>query len=62
MRWINTFHFEAMLCSGVRRNFSWWGFHSMAYGGQLYLVCAVCGVTIWRHTHVSKPTIWRSLL
>jgi len=28
------------------------GFHSVAYGGHLYLVCAVCDVTIWRHSHV----------
>jgi len=28
----------------------------------LYLVCAVCDVTIWRRIHVSKPTFWRSLL
>jgi len=31
--------------SGVRRKFSW-GVHSVAYGGHLYLVCAVCDVTI----------------
>ena len=31
--------------SGVRRNFHG-GFHSMAYGGHLCLVCAVCDVTI----------------
>jgi len=35
-----------------------WG----SYGGHLYLVCAVCDVTIWRHFHVSKPRFWRSLL
>jgi len=33
--------------SGVRRKFSWGGFHSVAQGGHLYLVCAVCDVTIW---------------
>jgi len=38
------------------------GFHSVAYGGHLCLVCAVCDVTVWRHIHVSKPTFWRSLL
>ena len=38
------------------------GFHSVAYGGHLYLVWAVCDVTISRHIHVSKPTFWRSLL
>jgi len=48
--------------SGVRRKFSWGGFHSVAYGGHLYLVCAVWDVTIWRHIHVSKPTFWRSFL
>ena len=37
------------------------GFHSVAYGGHLYWVCAVCYVTIWRHIHVSKPTLCRSL-
>jgi len=31
--------------SGVSRKFSW-GVHSVAYGGHLYLVCAVCDVTI----------------
>jgi len=36
--------------------------HSVAYGGHLYLVCAVCDVTIWRHIHVSKRAVWRSLL
>jgi len=36
--------------------------HSVAYGGHLYLVCAVCGVIIWRHNHVSKPSFWWSLL
>jgi len=35
---------------------------SGSYGGHLYLVCAVCDVTSWRHFHVSKPTFWRSLL
>jgi len=38
------------------------GIHSVAYGGHLYLVCAVCDVTIRRHIQVSKPTFWRSLL
>jgi len=32
----------------------------VAYGGHLYLVCAVCDVTIWRRIHVSKATLWRS--
>jgi len=47
--------------SGVRRNFSWGGFiqwHLVV----IFLVCAVCDVTIWRHIHVSKPTFWRSCL
>jgi len=48
--------------SGVRRNFSWGGVDSVAYGGHLYLVCAFCYVTIWRHSHISKPTFWRGLL
>jgi len=38
------------------------GFHSVAYGGHLYLGFALCDVTIWRHIPVSKPTFWRSLL
>jgi len=38
------------------------GFHSVAYGGHLCLVCAVYDVTIRRHIHVSQPTFWRSLL
>jgi len=37
-------------------------FHSVAYGGHSYLVCAVCGVTISRHIHVCKPTFSRNLL
>ena len=37
-------------------------FHSVAYGGHLYLVCAVCEVTIRRHINIFKPTFWRSLL
>jgi len=32
--------------SGVRRKFSWGGFHSLTYGGHFYLVNAVCDVTI----------------
>jgi len=47
--------------SGVRRKFSW-AAHSVAYGGHLYLGCAICDVTIWRLIHVSKPTFWRSLM
>jgi len=37
-------------------------FHSVAYGGHLYLVWAICDVTIRRHVRVSKSTFWRSLL
>jgi len=37
-------------------------FRSVAYGGYLHLVCAVCDVIIWRHIHVFKPTFSRSLL
>jgi len=33
------------------------GFHSVAYGGQLYLVCTVCDVTVWRHIKVSKQRL-----
>jgi len=44
------------------KNFHGVGFGSGSYGGHLYLVCAVCDVTIWRHFHVSKPTFGRSLL
>jgi len=40
-------------------------FHSVACGGHLYLVCAVCDVTIWRHIHVSKERFgdvcWRNM-
>ena len=43
-------------------NFHAGGFHSVAYGGHLYLMCTVGDVTIWRHIHVSKPTFCRSLL
>jgi len=31
--------------TGVRRKFSW-GFHSVAYGGNLFVVCGLCVVTI----------------
>jgi len=48
--------------SGVRRKFSWGGFHSVTYGGHLCLVCAVCDVIIWRHFYVSKPAFRRCLL
>jgi len=35
------------LCSGVRRQFLLGaGVHSVADGGHLYLVCAVCDITI----------------
>jgi len=37
--------FTVPLTSDVRRKFSW-GLHSVAYGGHLYLVCAVFDVTI----------------
>jgi len=29
---------------------------------HVYLMCAVCDVTIWRHIHVSNPRLWRNLL
>jgi len=32
--------------SGIRRKFSWGGFHSMVDGGHLYLVSAICDVKI----------------
>jgi len=44
------------------QKFPWGGFHSVADGSHLCLVCTVCDVRIWRHIHVSKPTFWRSLL
>jgi len=34
------------------------GVHSVAYSGHIYLVCAVCDVTIRRHIHASKPKFW----
>jgi len=43
--------------SGVRRKFSWGGFHSVAYGGHLCLVCAVCDVTSWHDIHVFKRSL-----
>jgi len=62
---------ELHLCFVIKGN-AWWkqwrtqkifmGFHSMAYGSHLHLVCAVCDVTIGRHITVSKPTFWRNLL
>jgi len=43
----NAYEFQHLVVthSGVRRKLSW-GVHSMADGGHLYLVCAVCDVTI----------------
>jgi len=40
------------------------GFHSVAYGGHLFVVYGLCDVTIWRHIWrpVSKPTFWRSFV
>ena len=35
-----------VVASGVCRKFSWGVFHSVANGGHLRLVCAVCDVTI----------------
>jgi len=52
---------ETQDCSDVCRKFSW-GFHSVVYSGHLYLVSAICDVTIWHHVYVSKPTFWRSFL
>jgi len=51
-----------LLSSGVRRKFSWGGVHSVACGGHLYLVFAVCDVTIWRHIRVSKSMFSRNWL
>jgi len=36
------------------------GFYSLAYGGHLYLVCAVCGVTIWRDIMFSSEVCWHN--
>jgi len=38
------------------------GVQSVAFGGHLHLVCAVCDVTIRRQIHVCKPTFSRNLL
>jgi len=66
MQWchiVNILSADSMIThSGVHRKFSWLALHSVPYGGYLYLVCAVCDVTIWRHIPVSKPTFWRSSL
>jgi len=40
--------------SGAYKKYSWGGFHSVAYGRHLYLVCVVCDIIIWHHIHVSK--------
>jgi len=45
---------QNLLTSGILRKFSRGRFHSVAYGGHLYLVCAVCDITFWHHIHVSK--------
>jgi len=34
-----------ILSGGVRRKFSW-GVHSVVYGGHVYLVSAICDVTL----------------
>jgi len=34
----------------------------MAYGGRCYWMYTVRDVKLWRHIHVFKPTLWRSLL
>jgi len=47
---------QVIALSGVRRKFSW-GVHSVAYGGHLHLVCALCDVTIWSHIHVFKRSL-----
>ena len=40
-----------------------WRTQKLFIGGfHLYSVCVVCDVTKWRHSTVSKPTFWRSLL
>jgi len=66
--------FETMLCTQMRGACTWIAsavafaenFHgvvlSVEYGGHLYLLFALCDVTIWCHIHLSKPTFWRSLL
>jgi len=38
------------------------GFHSVACGDRVHLICALCDVTIWRHIHVSKRTFWQIFL
>jgi len=35
---------------------------AVPHGGRCYWICAVCDVTILRHTYVYKPTVWLSLL
>jgi len=42
----NTSEENSVSNSGVRRKFSWGGFHSVADSGHLFLMCAVCDVTI----------------
>jgi len=34
----------------------------MVVTGHLYLVYAVCDITIGCHSHISKPMFWRILL
>jgi len=59
-RWMGESQMHEPSC--VRRKISRERFHSVMYSGQLFVVCGLCDVTIWRHIHVSKPTFWRSLL
>jgi len=40
--------FRMTICTNQWRTqkFSWGGFHSVAYGGHLFLVCGLCDVAI----------------
>ena len=52
---LETLRWLCVCISGVRKNFRE-GVNSVTYGGHLYLVCALCDVTVWRHVHVFKST------
>ena len=47
-------YFRGLASVAYAENFHEGGFHSVADGGHLYLVCVVWDVTIWRHIHVFK--------
>ena len=66
---VTEMNFNKMLLQASMNDFQWptqkifmGGIHWATCGGHLYLVCAICDVTISRRIKVSKATFWWSLL